>query len=80
MAVGGRGGSAVLLTLLVAALVVRQGLRPVSALAGRIAAIRENDLSDRVPTDSLPKEMAPVALRLNELLGASTRPSGASAR
>jgi two-component system, OmpR family, heavy metal sensor histidine kinase CusS len=65
----GAGGGTVLLTLLVAALVVRQGIRPVAAMAGRIAAIRENDLSDRIPTESLPTEMASVAQRLNELLG-----------
>jgi heavy metal sensor kinase len=65
----GAGGATVLLTLLVAALVVRQGMRPVGTMAGRIAAIRENDLSDRIPTDSLPTEMASVALRINELLG-----------
>jgi two-component system sensor histidine kinase QseC len=62
------GAGCVVLMLVVASVVVRQGLRPVSALASRIAAIRENDLTDRVPTEALPVEMAPVGVRLNELL------------
>jgi two-component system, OmpR family, heavy metal sensor histidine kinase CusS len=63
------GGGTVLLVLLVSAIVVRQGLKPLGALADRIAAIREDDLSARVPDGGMPTEMAPVAARLNELLG-----------
>jgi len=63
------GGGTVLLVLLAASVVVRQGLKPLGALAGRIAAIREDDLSARVPPDKMPAEIEPVAARLNELLG-----------
>jgi len=65
------GGAAVsVLAMLVAAsLVVRHGLGPLGALAGRIAAIRPENLAARVPTDGMPAEIAPVAARLNELLG-----------
>jgi two-component system, OmpR family, heavy metal sensor histidine kinase CusS len=62
------GGGTVLLVLLAASIVVRQGLKPLGALAGRIAAIREDDLSARVPPDKMPAEIEPVAARLNELL------------
>jgi two-component system, OmpR family, heavy metal sensor histidine kinase CusS len=61
-------GATILLVLLVSVIVVRLGMRSINALAGRIAAIREDGLSDRVPTDALPDEMMPVAVRLNELL------------
>jgi len=44
------------------------GLRPVRALADRIAATGESNLSDRFDPDNLPAELRPVADRLNELL------------
>jgi signal transduction histidine kinase len=64
----GAGAGSVVLMLVVASLVVRQGLRPLGALASRIAAIRADDLADRVPVEALPVEMVPVGVRLNELL------------
>jgi two-component system, OmpR family, heavy metal sensor histidine kinase CusS len=67
--VGVAGGATIVLVLAVTAIVVRLGMRSFNTMAGRIAAIREDDLSDRVPTDALPVEMVPVAARLNELLG-----------
>jgi len=63
------GFAAVMVALLVGGLVVRQGLRPLSLLASRIAAIREDDLTERVQGDPLPTEMLPVVGRLNQLLG-----------
>ena len=63
------GAGTVLLVVLIAAVVVRQGLRPLGPLAAGIASIRENDLSARLPSDRMPAEMAPVVERLNELLG-----------
>jgi len=57
-----------ILSFLVAAFVVRQGLRPLTAIAGEIAAIRENDLSTRVGTTSVPAEILPIKDRLNDLL------------
>jgi signal transduction histidine kinase len=64
----GTGGT-IVLALVVGALVVRQGLRPVDALAARIARIRHDDLSTRLPLDRMPRELAPVIRRLNDLLG-----------
>jgi signal transduction histidine kinase len=61
-------GGTVVLALLVGAIVVRQGLRPLDALAAGIAAIRHDELSRRVPTNDLPAEMVPVVQRLNDLL------------
>jgi signal transduction histidine kinase len=57
-----------LLALLVAAIVVRQGLAPLGALAGRIGAIREDNLATRIPLDGMPTEMEPIGRRLNDLL------------
>lgn len=64
----GAGGGTILLTLLVASVVVRRGLRPLDALAARIAGIREDNLSAALPEAGMPAEMAPVVRRLNELL------------
>jgi len=59
---------AIILSFLVAAFVVRHGLRPLTAIAGEIAAIRENDLSTRIGTTSVPDEVLPIKNRLNDLL------------
>ncbi|MBM4019345.1 MAG: HAMP domain-containing protein [Planctomycetes bacterium] len=63
------GAGTVLLVLLVAAIVVRQGLRPLRSLAAGIASIREDDLSARLPAQRTVAEVVPVVERLNELLG-----------
>lgn len=57
-----------LLSVLVMVLTVRQGLRPLTAIAGEIAAIRESDLSTRIGTDVVPGELLPIKDRLNDLL------------
>lgn len=56
------------LSILVAVLTVRQGLRPLVAIAGEIAAIRENDLATRIGTEDVPGELLPIKERLNDLL------------
>jgi two-component system sensor histidine kinase QseC len=56
------------LALLAGAIAVRQGLRPLDALAARIAAVRQEDLSARIPAEHMPAEMIPVIGRLNDLL------------
>jgi two-component system heavy metal sensor histidine kinase CusS len=61
-------GGTVLLAFLISAVVVRQGLKPLDALAARIAAIHEEDLSAQLPADRMPSEMQPVAVRINDLL------------
>lgn len=63
----GAGGT-ILVSLLLAALIVRHGLRPLDSLAAEIAAVRHDDLSARIPTERLPTELAPVVQRLNDLL------------
>ena len=65
--VAGTGGTLVL-ALLVAAVVVRRGLRPLDALAARIASIRPSEPADQVSMDRMPCELAPVVERLNALL------------
>ncbi len=57
-----------ILALFLGAVAVRRGLKPLDALAGRIAAIRQEDLSARIPVDRMPAEMAPVVGKLNDLL------------
>jgi len=64
----GAAAGTILLTLLVAALVVRQGLRPLDRLAAEIAAIREDRLDTTIPVEGMPREIAPIAQRLNDLL------------
>ena len=56
------------LTLLLGAVAVRRGLKPLDALAARIAAIRREDLSAQIPADWMPVEMVPVVGKLNDLL------------
>jgi len=57
-----------LLSVLVAAMTVRQGLRPLTAIAGEIAAITENNLTTRIGTEDVPAELLPIKDRLNDLL------------
>jgi two-component system, OmpR family, heavy metal sensor histidine kinase CusS len=63
----GTGGTLVL-ALLVGAVVVRQGLRPLDELASRIATIESGDPAARVSMGRMPRELAPVVQRLNDLL------------
>lgn len=61
-------GGTILLALIVGLVVVRQSLRPLGALASRIARIRQDDLSVRIPSDTIATEMQPVVDKLNDLL------------
>ena len=63
----GIAGVVVCLGLLL--LVVHLGLRPIRALATTIAGIREADLSARVAKATTATELAPIAERLDEMLG-----------
>jgi len=65
---GGVFGLAILLSAGAMAVVVGQGLRPLSMLAERIRAIGTADLSERVRLEQSPTEMVVVVQRLNELL------------
>jgi two-component system sensor histidine kinase QseC len=59
---------AIALSVLIAAFVVRRGLRPLHSIASEIAAIREDDLAIRIGTASVPAEILPIKNRLNDLL------------
>jgi heavy metal sensor kinase len=52
----------------VVAWVIGRGLRPLHALAGAIARVGVNDLSERIEPRDTPREVEPVVQRLNELL------------
>jgi heavy metal sensor kinase len=64
----GAAAGTILLTLLVAAVVVRQGLRPLDRMATQIASIREECLATTISVEGMPREIAPIAQRLNDLL------------
>lgn len=48
--------------------VLRRGLRPLDELADRVKGITADSLSTRFPESGAPSEIAPIALRLNDLL------------
>ena len=56
------------LSFLIAAIVVRQGLRPLNFIAAEIATIREDSLTTRITTEHVPTEVVQIKNRLNELL------------
>jgi signal transduction histidine kinase len=60
--------SIITLSFVVGGFVVRQGLAPLNILAGEIAAIKENNLTARISTKSLPVEIQPIKDRLNDML------------
>ena len=60
--------AAVVLSSALMALAVSRGTRPVRALAERIGSIGEATLGERLPTEELPRELRPVAERMNDLL------------
>jgi len=64
----GSGVVTMMAALVVSLLIVRRGLRPLHVLADGIAAIREEELSARIPGNQIPTELAPVVERLNDLL------------
>jgi signal transduction histidine kinase len=53
----------------VAWLVVSRGLRPLAAVARKIAAMDETDLKQRIADRGVPQEIEPVVNQLNGLLG-----------
>ena len=64
----GVSGLTTALSVFIAAIVVQQGLNPLNSIAAEIAAIKEDDLTVRVGTTSVPTEIAPIKNRLNDLL------------
>ena len=61
-------GGTIGMSVLVALLVVGQGLRPLNAIAAEIGSIRENRLTSRIGTSAVPAEIMPIGNRLNDLL------------
>jgi two-component system heavy metal sensor histidine kinase CusS len=62
------GATAVLLSLAVLAGCVGSGLRPLGELAEQLGRMDENDLRPTLEPADVPAELAPVVLRLNDLL------------
>jgi signal transduction histidine kinase len=48
--------------------IIGRGLRPVNAIAGRIARVGRRSLSDRLEPSGVPRELLPIVDRLNGLL------------
>jgi two-component system sensor histidine kinase QseC len=61
-------GGTLLLTLIVGGFVVHQGLRPLQALAARIASIRPDELAIPMGAGRMPAELRPVVEKLDDLL------------
>jgi len=62
------GLSVLALSLVAGAVAVRKGLAPVAALMERVDGIEADDLGARLPVASLPRELRPPVIKLNELL------------
>ncbi|MCY2925191.1 MAG: sensor histidine kinase N-terminal domain-containing protein, partial [Planctomycetota bacterium] len=58
---GGAGAATMLTATLVAAWAVKRGLLPVGAVTAGIEAVHADGLHQRVPTEDIPTELAPVA-------------------
>lgn len=58
----------ILLSLLIAAIIVRKGLNPLNAIAAEIAMITEDNLAKRITAKHVPEEIIPIKNRLNELM------------
>ena len=61
-------GCATIAMLLITAIVIGHGLRPVNLVAGRISTLGESNLSQRLADSDVPRELTPIVHRLNELL------------
>ncbi len=56
------------LSFIIAAVIVRKGLRPLNSIAAEIATIKEDSLTTRITTENVPSEVVQIKNRLNELL------------
>jgi heavy metal sensor kinase len=56
------------LSVAIAAIIVRKGLRPLNAIAAEIANIKEDSLATRITAEDVPTEVVQIKNRLNELL------------
>lgn len=58
----------IVLSVVIAAIIVRKGLRPLNAIAAEIANIKEDSLTTRITAEDVPTEVVQIKNRLNELL------------
>ena len=56
------------LSCIIAAVIVRKGLRPLNVIAAEIATIKEDSLTTRITAEDVPTEVVQIKNRLNELL------------
>lgn len=56
------------LSLLIAAVIVQNSLRPLNSIASEIATITEDNLTTRIAGEDVPAEIVPIRNRLNELM------------
>src|SRR5690606_19217963 len=59
---------ALVLSVLLVRVIVRRGLRPIARMADKAHRIDESRLGERFPVSSVPRELRPIASRLNTLL------------
>ncbi len=62
------GLTGLVLTVVIVHLTLRSGLRPLDDLAERVRGIGVTHLHERLPTGELPRELQPIAEKLNEML------------
>jgi signal transduction histidine kinase len=62
------GAATMTIGAVVLVVVIRRSLRPLHRVAATIATIKEDDLSARIPSATMPEEIVPLVDRLNELL------------
>ena len=57
-----------ILSVVIAAIVVREGLEPLNVIASEIAAIDQQNLAERIEAVGAPREVVPIRDTLNDLL------------
>ncbi|HEY2589895.1 MAG TPA: ATP-binding protein [Tepidisphaeraceae bacterium] len=65
----GACGAALLACLGLLAWNIRRSLAPIDAIARRIAGVGRTNLADRLEPAGVPRELAPIVHRLNEMIG-----------
>ena len=58
----------IILSVIIAAIIVKKGLHPLNVIAAEIAAIKEDSLTTRITAKDVPTEVIQIKNRLNELL------------
>ncbi|MGA7881470.1 MAG: histidine kinase dimerization/phospho-acceptor domain-containing protein [Terrimicrobiaceae bacterium] len=62
------GADVLVLAVVIVHFCLKSGLRPLDELAERVRGIGVTHLHERLPTDQLPRELQPIAEKLNEML------------